>query len=126
MSGYSMTASRILHPERLARAVSASAALKEKGLYCWWFAPGSLPMSAAPYAKADGFELLYVGIAPSPLTSTNLLRPRLVRYATSDASRSTLRLALGVLLTDKLGLTLGIHKARPNWGRTVRRSSAGG
>lgn len=116
MPGYSMTASRIIHPERLARPASASAAPKEKGIYGWWFAPGSLPVPAAPYEKADGFELLYVGIAPSSSTSKSLLRPRLVRHATGDASRSTLRLTLGVLLADELGLALGIHKARPNWG----------
>lgn len=116
MPEYSMAASRILHPEQLARTVSASAAPKEKGIYCWWFAPGSLPVPAAPYEKVEGFELLYVGIAPSSSTSKSLLRPRLVRHATGDASRSTLRLTLGVLLTDELGLTLGIHKARPNWG----------
>lgn len=116
MPDYSMTASQILHPARLARTVDANTAPKEKGIYAWLFAPGSLPVPDAEYATTDGFELLYVGIAPSSAASKSLLRPRLVRHATGDASRSTLRLTLGVLLADELGLTLGIHKERVNWG----------
>lgn len=73
-------------------------------------------MPDAPYETKNGFELLYVGIAPSSATSNSLLRPRLVKHATGDASRSTLRLTLGVLLADQLGHTLGIHEGRPNWG----------
>jgi len=116
MLDYSPTATRILQPAQLARTVSASAAPREKGIYSWWFTSGSLRVPDAPYETTNGFELLYVGIAPSSATSKSMLRPRLVRHATGDASRSTLRLTLGVLLAHELDLTLGIHEGRPNWG----------
>lgn len=116
MSGYSLTAERILHPRTLTRPSDASTSPKEKGIYGWYFSPGSLSVPAAEYTATDGYELLYVGIAPKDALSRSLLRPRLVRHATGDASRSTLRLTLGVLLANELGLSLGIHQGRPNWG----------
>lgn len=116
MPDFSTTATRVLQPGQLALTEDASTAPNEKGIYAWFFTPGSLPVPEGPYETTDGYELLYVGIAPSGPTSKSLLRPRLVRHATGDASRSTLRLTLGVLLAEKLDLTLGIHKARPNWG----------
>lgn len=94
---------------------------REKGVYAWWFTPGALPVPTAGYAVAEGRELLYVGIAPRKPSSAgresaSRLRTRLITHATKDASRSTLRLSLGVLLSGKLGLTLGVHRGRLNWG----------
>ncbi len=116
MPPYSLTAERILHPRRLTRPSDANKSPREKGIYGWYFAPGTLPVPEAQYETTDDYELLYVGIAPKDAVSKSLLRPRLVRHATGDASRSTLRLTLGVLLADELGLTLGIHQTRRNWG----------
>lgn len=64
---------------------------------------------------------MYVGIAPKrPSTngkeSASRLRSRLTAHSIKDASRSTLRLTLGVLLAEELNLLLGIHKGRLNWG----------
>lgn len=75
----------------------------------------------APYASTDGFELMYVGIAPKKPSidgkeSATRLRARLSTHSRGDASRSTLRLTLGVLLAEELGLSLGLHKGRLNWG----------
>jgi len=116
MPDFSFTAERILHPRQLTRPSDANTSPKEKGIYGWYFTPGSLPVPSAPYEATEGYELLYVGIAPKDAVSKSLLRPRLVRHATGDASRSTLRLTVGVLLTEELGLILGIHQGRTNWG----------
>jgi hypothetical protein len=81
----------------------------------------SVPAPDASYAYTDGFELMYVGIAPKrPSTngkeSGSRLRSRLTAHSKKDASRSTLRLTLGALLASELDLSLGIHKGRLNWG----------
>lgn len=117
----SSSADSVLSPELLTKLVDARTAPREKGVYAWWFAPGALPVPTDGCAVAEGSELLYVGIAPRKPSSAgkesaSRLRTRLIAHARKDASRSTLRLSLGVLLLDQLGLTLGMHRGRLNWG----------
>ncbi|GLU58833.1 MULTISPECIES: GIY-YIG nuclease family protein [Paenarthrobacter] len=121
MYDFSPTADRILHPQSIHCPTDMNKARREKGIYGWLFTPGSLPVPDAPYAHTDGFELMYVGIAPKrPSTngkeSASRLRSRLRTHSRGEASRSTLRLTLGVLLAEELGLSLGLHKGRLNWG----------
>ncbi|WP_091181073.1 GIY-YIG nuclease family protein [Paramicrobacterium humi] len=90
-------------------------------MYGWWFTPDALPVPHSEYATARGLELLYVGIAPrkpslAGTESNSRLRDGLTAHSMKDASRSTLRLSLGVLLSDELGLTLGAYGGRLNWG----------
>lgn len=121
MHDFSLTAVQILHPHLIHSPAEMNKAPTKKGVYGWLFTPGSLPVPDASYAHTDGFELMYVGIAPKrPSTngkeSASRLRSRLTTHAKKDASRSTLRLTLGVLLVEELNLSLGIHKGRLNWG----------
>lgn len=83
----------------------ARTAPRAKGAYAWWFERESLPVPDQPYHRVDRFELLYVGIAPrkpaaSGTLSASRLRGRLVAHAAKNASRSTLRMSLGVLLAS--------------------------
>jgi hypothetical protein len=121
MHRFTVTANCILHPRSIHRPTEVNKAPLQKGIYGWLFTPGSLPVPDAPYAHTDGFELMYVGIAPKkPGTngkeSASRLRPRLTAHSQRDASRSTLRLTLGALLAEELSLSLGLHKGRLNWG----------
>lgn len=121
MPGLSFPAERTLNPRELTRVFEVGTAPKEGGIYAWWFAPGALPVPAREYATAEGFDLLYTGISPRKPTaagkaSTGNIRSRLRSHAKSDASWSTLRLSLGILLADDLGLTLALHARRVHWG----------
>ena len=121
MHAFSTTADRVLHPRSIHRVADVNSAPKEKGIYGWLFTPGSLPVPDAPYAKTDGLELMYVGIAPrkpnrAGKESSSQLRVRLSAHARRDASRSTLRLTLGLLLAEELCLSLGTYGGRLNWG----------
>ncbi|MBF4622599.1 hypothetical protein ITJ39_15690 [Clavibacter sp. VKM Ac-2542] len=117
----SPAAEQLLRPASLVQVNDAGTAPKQMGVYGWWFEPGCLPTPVLPHPTADGFELLYVGIAPrkpaaAGSSSKSQLRARLASHAKKDASRSTLRLTLGVLLSDELGLTAGMQKGRVTWG----------
>lgn len=121
MHEFSATADRVLHPPSLHRPTDVNRVPSEKGIYAWLFTHGRLPVPDAPYAHANGFDLLYVGIAPKKPSSkgkesASRLRSRIRSHCKGDASRSTLRLTLGVLLAEELNLSLGIHKGRLNWG----------
>ncbi|WP_104044049.1 GIY-YIG nuclease family protein [Arthrobacter sp. ZGTC412] len=121
MHDFSVPAVQILQPRLIHMPADVNKAPSKKGVYGWLFVPGTLPVPDAPYAHTDGFDLLYVGIAPKrPGTngkeSASRLRSRLPAHSKKDASRSTLRLTLGVLLAEELNLSLGIHKGRLNWG----------
>jgi hypothetical protein len=82
------------------------------GLYAWYFreVPRGVPTASCP--SHNGFTLLYIGISPSaPLkggarTSKQTLRSRLRQHMSGNASGSTLRLTLGCLLAERLGLSL--------------------
>jgi hypothetical protein len=69
----------------------------EAGVYAWYFhtAPGGAPIDHVH----DGLALLYVGISPADRAgSRQHLRSRLRSHYRGNASVSTLRLSLGVLL----------------------------
>lgn len=58
----------------------------------------------------DGLTLLYVGISPKQMpegrTSKQTMRSRIRYHYTGNAEGSTLRLTLGCLLAEKLGIEL--------------------
>lgn len=121
MPDHSLTAERILNPLFLRLADDVGIAPASPGIYGWWVKKGALDIPDAPYQEKDGHQLLYVGISPRRPSaaghkSKSTVRDRLVTHATKDASRSTLRRTLGVLLTDDLGLTLGVHGGREHYG----------
>ncbi|WP_124709604.1 GIY-YIG nuclease family protein [Gordonia insulae] len=82
------------------------------GLYGWWF--DRMPCShidASGCQTRDEWTLLYVGISPSKphnaeKPSSPTLRKRVCTHCRGRAATSTLRLSLGSLLADELGLEL--------------------
>lgn len=121
MPDHSLSAERILNPLTLHSSADVRTAPASPGIYGWWMKKGALDVPEAAYQERDGHELLYVGISPrkpsaAGRVSKERLRKRLVTHATKDASRSTLRRTLGVLLADELGLTLGVHGGREHYG----------
>ncbi len=76
------------------------------GVYAWYFKqiPVSVPIQDGH--KQNGLTLLYVGIAPSRPQSSNTLRKRIKNHLRGNAYGSTLRLSLGCLLADELGIKL--------------------
>lgn len=83
-----------------------SPAPSKPGVYAWYFrcAPRSVPTSACHAVNLS--HLLYVGIAPSGPGSRATLRSRIRTHLGGNASGSTLRLTLGCLLAEELGLRL--------------------
>jgi len=85
---------------------------KSPGAYAWYFRdlPPSVPLTGC-IINAD-FHLLYVGISPSaPPTngkaaSKQTLSHRIRSHMQGNAKGSTLRLSLGCILADALGLEL--------------------
>lgn len=83
------------------------------GVYGWWF--DSLPatdMDTSNCYRREGLTLLYAGISPSkPPTngkppSRQTIRSRIRYHYRGNAAGSTLRLTLGSLLSDDLGIQL--------------------
>jgi hypothetical protein len=81
------------------------------GVYAWFFdwCPQGVPIEGL--VRSNGFVLLYVGISPkrpsavgSPSRQT--LRSRLLYHFRGNAEGSTLRLSLGCLLSQSLGIEL--------------------
>ena len=81
------------------------------GVYAWFFdwCPQGVPIEGL--VRSNGFVLLYVGISPkrpsavgSPSRQT--LRSRLQYHFQGNAKGSTLRLSLGCLLSQSLGIEL--------------------
>ncbi|WP_201308900.1 GIY-YIG nuclease family protein [Puerhibacterium puerhi] len=106
----------LLAPNRATSQVEAlgspSSVPAEPGVYAWYF--DISPLEALPegvYENELG-HLLYVGIAPRKPRSRDgrpsreNLRKRIREHFSGDASRSTLRLTLGSLLSDELKLQL--------------------
>jgi hypothetical protein len=61
----------------------------------------------------QGFQPLYVGIAPVSAASTSTLRKRLCgSHARGNASDSTLRLTVGCLVAEQLSITLQFVRER--------------
>lgn len=116
MSNPSLTAERILNPASLAAAAQVRTAPASPGIYGWWVRRGALDVPDAPYQERDGHQLLYVGISPSRAASAGTLRKRLVQHVYGNASQSTLRRTLGVLLAERLDLTLALHNERAHYG----------
>jgi hypothetical protein len=81
------------------------------GVYAWFFdwCPEGIPPERLVHSF--GFVLLYVGIAPGPTvgfgrSSPQTLRHRLRYHFRGNAEGSTLRLSLGCLLSQSLGIEL--------------------
>lgn len=116
----SHTAQQVWSPDVFLQPSEVRSIPAEPGIYGWWVRRGSLDVPAAEYQQHDGFELLYVGISPrKPSASGNVskgnLRKRLNQHVNGNASQSTLRRTLGVLLMEQLGLTLIVRKGRELW-----------
>ena len=85
---------------------------REPGVYAWFFrsVPPNIPVEGC--LEVHGHKLLYVGIAPKPppkngrLPSTQGLWDRVRYHYRGNAEGSTLRLSLGCLLSEELGLEL--------------------
>ncbi len=76
------------------------------GIYAWWF-EGLEHLVPHEGTVGDGTRsMLYIGIAPARAGSRSTLRRRLSQHLSGNASASTLRLTLGVLLAGDLGLEL--------------------
>jgi hypothetical protein len=113
------------------------------GVYAWYFreVPPGVPVQGC--RTHDGVPLLYVGISPSKpptngkLPSRESVAKRLRYHFAGNAAGSTLRLTLGCLLADKLGIMLtrvalaadtrSLIPVRSSWmlGWTKTRSCAG-
>jgi hypothetical protein len=81
------------------------------GIYAWYFdaPPPRVPLAGC--MQRGPFTLLYIGIAPKQPSSSGAvsratLRSRLRQHCVGTAEGSTLRLTLGCLLADELGLRL--------------------
>lgn len=85
---------------------------REAGIYGWYFrdVPPGVPTDHC--VTREGLTLLYAGIAPKRppangrAPSTQTLRDRIRYHFTGNAEGSTLRLTLGCLLAEVLGLEL--------------------
>jgi hypothetical protein len=81
-------------------------------VYGWCFKQPPYPIDTSRCATHDGLPLLYVGIAPKAPPgngrppSRQTLRSRIRYHYRGNAAGSTLRLTLGCLLGERLGLQL--------------------
>jgi hypothetical protein len=85
---------------------------QKAGLYGWWFStiPAVVPLDGT--LEANGYRLLYVGIAPqkpakSGSRSARTLRDRLLNHCRGPSASSTLRRTLISLLKSELDLNVG-------------------
>lgn len=84
---------------------------KTSGVYAWYFKRMPDSVDAARCHTLEGMPLLYVGIAPRPpykdgRRSGSTLHQRVRYHYRGNAAGSTLRLTLGCLLTETLGIEL--------------------
>lgn len=84
---------------------------KCSGVYSWYFREIPPQVPTEECVQEDGLTLLYVGIAPkappaSGVASRQTLRKRIRYHFRGNAEGSTLRLTLGCLLADHLGIQL--------------------
>ncbi|MGE0601202.1 MAG: GIY-YIG nuclease family protein [Dehalococcoidia bacterium] len=77
---------------------------RAQGIYGWYFDEPPHPACTNVGTVVNGWSLLYVGIAPGRVGSTSNLRTRLRSHLKGNARGSTLRLTLGCLLAERLGL----------------------
>ena len=76
------------------------------GVYAWYFDCIPTLVPGENLHKVDGSSLLYLGISPSRRESAATLRRRISMHYCNNASGSTLRKTLGILLERKLGFPL--------------------
>jgi hypothetical protein len=85
---------------------------RRPGVYGWYFRDLPWPIDTSQCVTWDGCTLLYGGIAPKAPpangrpASQQSLRHRIRYHYTGNAAGSTLRLTLGCLLTERLGIQL--------------------
>ncbi len=86
--------------------VISGAAPKSSGVYAWYFQniPAIVPTTNC--TMCEGLPLLYIGTAPKTSVSKDTLHKRLRNHYSSNAYGSTLRLSLGCLLSNELGIQL--------------------
>jgi GIY-YIG catalytic domain len=82
------------------------------GVYAWFFRQSPQAVDASGAFEREGLRLLYVGISPKapprngrPSSTQNLYK-RVQYHYTGNAEGSMLRLTLGCLLADELGIEL--------------------
>ena len=98
--------------DRSAVMRSPSAAPARPGLYAWYFSEIPKGVDAGGCYVSNGHTLLYVGISPSAppangkAPSRSHIKQRLRTHYGGNAAGSTLRLTLGCLLSDELGIQL--------------------
>lgn len=76
------------------------------GVYAWYFRQFPAIIPSSDCLSYNELTLLYVGISPTSVNSKNDLRKRIVDHFRGNAFGSTLRLSLGCLLADELGIEL--------------------
>ena len=82
------------------------------GVYAWYFRELPKAVDASECVRVGDLTLLYVGISPKALPkngkppSRQTLRRRVRYHYRGNAEGSTLRLTLGCLLAEKLGIEL--------------------
>lgn len=82
------------------------------GIYAWYFRTYPAIIPAEDCVRHDGYTLLYIGISPrepsanGQFVSLQTLRSRIRQHYSLNAEGSTLRLSLGVLLANTLGIQL--------------------
>jgi hypothetical protein len=89
-----------------ADALGSRRQLPDAGIYSWWFDALRSIVPGEGLVEIGGWQLLYVGISPGRPASKSKLSVRLSQHLSLNAEGSTLRLTLGVLLADELGLQL--------------------
>ncbi len=105
----------LTHPEKLYSRVEVlvrnGPIPQASGVYAWYFkeTPSNVPVENC--VVANGFHLLYVGLSPSKpprqgKPSNHNIRKRIKQHYRGNAEGSTLRLTLGCLLSDTLGIEL--------------------
>jgi hypothetical protein len=90
---------------------SPSAVPNAPGIYGWYLRELPPVVPTTTCVACDGLTLLYIGIAPRPPAqngriSKRTLRTRLRQHYALNAAGSTLRLTLGCLLAQQLGIEL--------------------
>jgi hypothetical protein len=76
------------------------------GIYAWYFRRLPYEIDTKNCITSDLGKLLYVGISPHRTGGTQNLRKRITYHFRGNAYGSTLRLTLGVLLSDQSGFLL--------------------
>ena len=115
MDGHDVLAGLVRPAHLWSRAevlVRPSPVPRRAGVYGWYFRELPRPIDTSQCVTWDGCTLLYGGIAPKapPVNgrpaSQQSLQKRIRYHHTGNAAGSTLRLTLGCLLAERLGIQL--------------------